>query len=110
MLDNHESLLICFLDWGRKMIVGDVKEQSVQEIWDGKQMRSYRKMFLEGKRKQHQTCGNCGQMTHGLPDNIDPYKVELLGKLNDLEYFEGVNSLNLKVEPIGSIIPIFTFK
>lgn len=108
---NSDGLVsVCFLDWGRKMIVGDVKEQSVQEIWDGKQMRSYRKMFLEGKRKQHQTCGNCGQMTHGLPDNIDPYKVELLGKLNDMEYFEGVNSLISKAEPIGSFIPIFTAK
>lgn len=105
---NSDGLVsLCFLDWGRKLTVGDVKEQTVQEIWNGKSMRAYRKMFLEGKRKQHQTCGNCGQMTHGQPDNIDPFKEELLSRLNDKGYFEGVPSLNLSDEQVKSSIPIF---
>jgi radical SAM protein with 4Fe4S-binding SPASM domain len=102
---NSDGLVsVCFLDWGRKMIVGDVKEQSVQEIWNGKPMRAYRKMFLEGKRKQHQTCGNCGQMTHGLPDNIDPFKEQLLHKLNDIKYFKDVNLPALRTDAVQSII------
>jgi MoaA/NifB/PqqE/SkfB family radical SAM enzyme len=101
---NSDGLVsVCFLDWGRKLTVGDVKSQSVQEIWDGKPMRSYRKMFLEGGRKGHPTCGGCGQMTHGQPDNIDPYKDVILKKLNDSNYFEGVPDLlpiNKKSIPI----------
>ena len=75
------------------MIVGDVRNQSVQEIWDGKQMRAYRKMFLQGDRKKHSVCGGCGQMTHGMPDNIDAFKENLLEKLTSQGYFDDVPDL-----------------
>lgn len=91
---NSDGLVsVCFLDWGRKLTVGDVKTQTVQEIWSGKPMRSYRKMFLEGGRKNHPTCGGCGQMTHGQPDNIDAHKEVILKKLNDVDYFVDVPNL-----------------
>jgi hypothetical protein len=67
-------------------------------------------MFLEGKRKQHQTCGNCGQMTHGQPDNIDPFKDELLNKLNVSGYFEGVPPLDLGSAPVESTISFISVK
>ncbi len=71
---------LCFLDWGRKLLIGDVKSQSVRQIWEGEEMNKYRRMFLTGNRKSHPVCGGCGQMTHGLPDDIDPYAAELLAK------------------------------
>jgi len=90
---NSDGLVsVCFLDWARKMIVGDVKGESVPDIWNGKVMRAYRKMFLEGGRKQHSVCGKCGQLTHGRPDNIDQFKEMLLSRLNEKTYFEGVSS------------------
>lgn len=81
---------VCFLDWARKLVVGDAKKNSVPEIWNGKELKAYRKMFLEGGRKQHSVCGGCGQMTHGLPDNIDGYRAEILERLNQSGYFNGV--------------------
>jgi len=69
---------LCFLDWGRKLLIGDVNKQSVREIWEGKDMQKYRLMFLKGDRKKHAVCGGCGQMTHGQPDNIDPHAADLL--------------------------------
>ncbi len=97
---------VCFLDWGRKMIIGDAKQESVPEIWNGKLMRAYRKMFLEGGRKQHSVCGNCGQMTHGLPDNLDPYREMLLEKLNASNYFADAPDLVSKSEHTTPIIPV----
>jgi hypothetical protein len=44
-------------------------------------MREYQKMFLEGERKNHPVCKNCGQMSHGMPDDIDKYSGELLKRL-----------------------------
>jgi MoaA/NifB/PqqE/SkfB family radical SAM enzyme len=93
---NSDGLAsVCFLDWGRKMIVGDSRIDSIPEIWNGKFLKAYRKMFLEGKRKKHSICGGCGQMTHGLPDNIDPFKEKLLLQLTEGGYFEGVDDLLL---------------
>ena len=87
-INSDGAVSVCFLDWSHKMIVGDVRSQSVQEIWDGKQMRAYRKMFLQGDRKKHSVCGGCGQMTHGMPDNIDAFKGNLLEKLTGQGYFD----------------------
>lgn len=71
----------CFLDWARKLIIGDTKVQSVKEIWHGDKLFEYQKMFLSMKRKGHPVCGECGQLSHGRPDNIDPFATELLEKL-----------------------------
>jgi len=93
---NSDGLVsVCFLDWARKMVVGDAKDSSVVEIWNGKPMKAYRKMFLEGRRKEHAVCGGCGQMTHGLPDNIDHYKTGILNNLNQSGYFDGIPNLEL---------------
>ena len=92
-INSDGAVSVCFLDWSHKMIVGDVRNQSVQSIWDGKEMRAYRKMFLQGDRKKHSVCGGCGQMSHGMPDNIDPYKEVLLNKLTSKGYFRDVPNL-----------------
>jgi len=81
-INSDGSASACFLDWSRKLIIGDAKSESVKDIWNGEKLLNYQKMFLMKKRKQHPICGNCGQMSHGMPDNIDDYAEELLDKLN----------------------------
>ncbi len=81
-INSDGSASACFLDWSRKLIIGDVKKESVKDIWNGEKLLNYQKMFLQKKRKNHTVCGGCGQMSHGLPDNIDDYAEELLDKLN----------------------------
>lgn len=80
-INSDGSASACFLDWSRKLIIGDVKRESVKDIWNGEKLLNYQKMFLKKKRKEHPICGNCGQMSHGLPDDIDSYAEELLNKL-----------------------------
>lgn len=81
-INSDGSASTCFLDWSRKLIIGDAKNQSVKSIWFGNEMQTYYKMFLEGRRKEHPVCKDCGQLTHGMPDNIDDYKEQLLKKMN----------------------------
>lgn len=77
-INPEGSASLCFLDWGRKLLIGDTNTQSVKEIWEGEELRKYRIMFLRGDRKKHPVCGGCGQMTHGQPDNIDEHANTLL--------------------------------
>jgi MoaA/NifB/PqqE/SkfB family radical SAM enzyme len=87
---NSDGLVsVCFLDWARKMVVGDANSASLEDIWNGPKMRGYRKMFLNGERRNHALCKSCGQMTHGLPDNIDSYASEISLRLESVGYFEG---------------------
>lgn len=80
-INSDGSASACFLDWSRKLIIGDAKKESVKDIWIGEKLLNYQKMFLKKKRKQHPFCGNCGQMSHGLPDDIDAYTEILLERL-----------------------------
>ena len=70
----------CFIDWERKLIIGDVRFQTMKEIWNSELMNSLRYQHLEGKRKQNPVCGNCGQLSHCLPDNIDAHRIALRDK------------------------------
>lgn len=76
---NADGLVsACFLDWGRKLLIGDTKLQSLREIWNSPDMNALRLMQLEGKRMSHPVCSQCGQLSHCLPDNIDPYCEDIL--------------------------------
>lgn len=68
----------CFLDWGRKLIVGDAKSESLLNIWNSDKFNSLRLQHLEGKRKENPVCKGCGQLSHCLPDSIDDQREEIL--------------------------------
>jgi radical SAM protein with 4Fe4S-binding SPASM domain len=70
----------CFLDWGRKLIIGDVRTESMKAIWNSDKMNALRLQHLEGKRRENSVCGNCGQLSHCLPDRIDAHRLMLLEK------------------------------
>lgn len=80
-INSDGTASLCFLDWHRKLVIGDVHTQSVKEIWESKEMREYQKMFLKGERKSHPICADCGQLKQGQPDNIDEFKEELLERI-----------------------------
>lgn len=74
----------CFLDWNRKLIIGDATRENVVDIWEGSSLTSLQKMMLRGERKSHPVCVNCDQLRRGKPDNIDIYRETLLEKLEAL--------------------------
>jgi radical SAM protein with 4Fe4S-binding SPASM domain len=92
----------CFLDWGRKLVIGDVRTQSMKDIWNSDRMNALRLQHLEGRRRQNGVCGNCGQLSHCLPDNIDAHRLPLLAK------FKTLVAIDPNVEPPGGTNRKFT--
>lgn len=79
---NADGLVsACFLDWGRKLIIGDLRKESLHDVWHGEAMNKMRLMQLQGNRREHPVCGRCGQLSHCLPDNIDAFREDLLPKV-----------------------------
>ncbi len=72
-VNSDGSVSLCFLDWAHKLLIGDVREESLKEIWEGDALFQHQIDHLRGKRKASPVCGQCGQLSHCLPDNIDPY-------------------------------------
>jgi MoaA/NifB/PqqE/SkfB family radical SAM enzyme len=80
-INSDGTCSLCFLDWERTLLLGNVEDISVKEIWNGRQLWEYQKLFLEGKRKTHPVCAECGQLRQGAPDDLDRYRKELLEKI-----------------------------
>jgi MoaA/NifB/PqqE/SkfB family radical SAM enzyme len=85
-VNSDGSVSLCFLDWARKLLIGDVRTHSVKEVWEGSQLFQHRVLQLSGKRNENEVCGQCCQLSHGLPDNIDPYAGELLERLTSSRF------------------------
>lgn len=66
----------CIVDWNRKMLIGDVRESSVPELW--KKMDQYRIEHLKGNRRKMVGCDECLEIETAAIDNIDEYREELL--------------------------------
>jgi MoaA/NifB/PqqE/SkfB family radical SAM enzyme len=81
-VNSDGSVSLCFLDWARKLIIGDVRKQSLHDIWFGNDLFNYQMTHLKGGRTKSPVCGLCGQLSHCLPDNIDPYSDTLIEKMN----------------------------
>ncbi len=79
-INSNGTASICFLDWHRSLMIGDVNTSSVKDLWQGQAMREYQMMFLRGERKGHPICAECGQLRQGQPDDIDAFAADLLKK------------------------------
>ncbi len=72
-VNSDGSVSLCFLDWAHKLLIGDVRKQTLKEIWGGKTLFDHQIFHLRGQRKENPVCGQCGQLAYCLPDNIDSY-------------------------------------
>ena len=79
-VNSDLSVSQCFLDWNRKMIIGDANTESIYDIWHGKKFRAFQDMMLKGERKSHFYCKDCNQLIGGQPSDIDRYAEEILNK------------------------------
>jgi radical SAM protein with 4Fe4S-binding SPASM domain len=74
------TVSICNEDWAHKTVVGDIKTQTLREIWEGDKMREFRVMHLKGQRGDNQMCRSCSYM-ETLPDNLDDSRIQILGRI-----------------------------
>jgi len=77
------SASACFLDWSRKLLIGDTRTHRVKAIWQGEELLKYQNMFLTKNRKEHPVCCHCGQLSHGQPDDIDKYAEMLMERMKN---------------------------
>ncbi len=75
------SVSVCGNDWAYQTAVGNVKKQSLKEIWNSKELYELRKMFLEFRRSENPACANCYYLQI-VPDNLDEYAQMILQNLN----------------------------
>jgi MoaA/NifB/PqqE/SkfB family radical SAM enzyme len=77
--DGYASL--CFLDWNKKLIVGDAKNESLKSLWQDAAFDKFRKMMLHKERKDNPICRNCQQLVAGMPVDLDDHAEGILKRL-----------------------------
>lgn len=68
----HSDLKVsaCCVDWDKKVIIGDLRTQTLRAIWHGEALRALQVAHLEGRRRSLSGCSNC-TFLHTAPDNLD---------------------------------------
>ncbi len=83
-VDHRGIVTACSIDWEGKTDLGDVKKQSLYEIWNGRKFNDFRRMQLRGGRFGHALCGKCPSLEYCEPDIIDEYAAGLLERYKTL--------------------------
>jgi radical SAM protein with 4Fe4S-binding SPASM domain len=79
MVQSDGKVSLCFLDWNKKLLIGDIKHKSVYKIWHGDELKVIQKMML--KKKKPDICKTCQQLKAGMPVNLDPHAKEILKRI-----------------------------
>jgi len=78
-VNSDGSVSVCCVDWSQKTMVGDVKVNSLDEIWNGQKLKEFRMLHINGNREKIGPCSKC-QYLKGFPENedLDNYRDELM--------------------------------
>ena len=78
------DVVCCCVDWNKMTIVGNLKDHSLQEIWEGNRLRNFQKQHLMGMKSLNAGCKNC-EVLYRCPksDDVDGVPVNQLGFLRD---------------------------
>lgn len=69
------TVTICCVDWNKKTMIGDLKKNSFDEIWNGKSANDFRKMHLRREKHKNPSCKNC-RFLYTSVDNLDDFTLE----------------------------------
>jgi radical SAM protein with 4Fe4S-binding SPASM domain len=71
------DVVCCCVDWTRSTKLGNVREQTLKEIWNSDSLKRFQIMHLEGNRHLNAACRSCETLNRcPEADNIDNVPVE----------------------------------
>lgn len=81
-IKSNGDVLVCCIDWLRATKVGNVFENTLEEIWNGKSLYELRKMHIEGTKSNNLSCEHCNYLNAlRKEDNLDELTLDKLKEL-----------------------------
>jgi radical SAM protein with 4Fe4S-binding SPASM domain len=78
-INANADVTPCFTDWKHLNLLGNAKTESIVDIWNGEKLKQFRINNLKGIKAD--ICKSCGQLIWGQPDNLDPFREEIIRRL-----------------------------
>ncbi len=73
----------CCVDWNRVNLIGDITRDALMDVWNGDRLRRLQIAHLAGNKTKLEPCRNCTMNDYCEVDNIDPYRLVCLERLQD---------------------------
>jgi len=80
-INSDGSVIPCSIDWKAINKIGNVAEENLLSIWNGKKMKEIRLKHLKGKRFDISPCLSCSFNEVSDNDYIDDYTEKILEKI-----------------------------
>ncbi|MDD5675877.1 MAG: SPASM domain-containing protein, partial [Chitinivibrionales bacterium] len=77
-VNSNGAVSVCCVDWSHGTVIGDINNNTIEEIWNGEKYREFRKLHISGRKDQIAACAQC-QYVNGTPalENLDSYREKL---------------------------------
>jgi radical SAM protein with 4Fe4S-binding SPASM domain len=62
---------VCCVDWDNQLSIGNIKDNTLLELWNGPGLKKLRELHLGGLRHTIPQCKDCTALESGTPDNLD---------------------------------------
>lgn len=72
---------LCCSDWQRKLVIGDLTQQSLLDVWNGDLLRTFWIDMLSGNKNKYEMCAKCRYPEYNSTDNIDAYAEDILKRM-----------------------------
>lgn len=81
IINSDGEVTACCADWKRRFVLGDLKSESLQGIWQGDKLRAFWIQMLKGNKNKYEMCSKCLLPMYDCNDNIDEFADVILGRL-----------------------------
>src|SRR5262249_2615287 len=62
---HNGDMLMCVHDWGRKVVIGNVRDATIAELWNGERMREIRREVYARQYERVPACRDCSLVGDG---------------------------------------------
>lgn len=82
MVINEKGIVhLCCVDWKSEYVLGDLKKESIADVWDGLKLRTYQSIHLRFNKNDIAICRRCESLSANTIDNIDEYAEDILKRI-----------------------------
>lgn len=81
-INFNGEVSVCCVDWSHDTVVGDVRQDSLVDIWRGERLRAFQLSHLRGQRETLKACRTCQYMQgYGSDSDLDDVAAEVAARL-----------------------------
>jgi len=70
------NVLPCFEDFNETLVMGNIEETHIKDIWHSPKFSGFRQDLKDGRRDKYEVCKDCNRVSHNMRNNDESmYKV-----------------------------------